>query len=549
MGSRSILRRSPLRLASAIALLVALLVSVAAALATHRAVGDQESRLLKERAVEVGLVLTSSIAAIPATLGAQGGILTATHGSKQAYTEAAAGAVAAGPGKLTFAWLRPQPGGSGYEVLAAAGDALHAGDIITDQRAATFRAAAASAEMVATPVIGAERSLGFALGPPAAPAGTVLYRQSQLGPLAPPRQASTAPFAELDVVIYGSPTADPAEVLASTTHDLQLHGTVRREPLMAGSSRWLLLVKARRPLVGTVTAQAEWLVLLVGLVGSLLIAAVIEATARRRDAALALYASEHHVAETLQRSLLPQIPTLAGLELAARYLAGSRGQEVGGDWFDAFRVSGDRVGIAIGDVIGHDLAAASAMAQIRAALRAYALDGDDPASVINRLDRFVDTFGLTQLVTVFYGVLDPAAPDGGRVLRYTNAGHLPPLLRAADGSVDTLSGGSSVVIGAPITVDHAQATQRLEPGSTLLLFTDGLVELPNRSLEDTLQQLATTVAEHDVGLGVDALCEHVLGTMSDRSRRDDIALLAVRLVGVSPAPISEPAASAQQQLT
>jgi serine phosphatase RsbU (regulator of sigma subunit) len=266
------------------------------------------------------------------------------------------------------------------------------------------------------------------------------------------------------------------------------------------------------------------------LLGALLVASIVEAAGRRRDAALALYASEHQVAETLQRSLLPQLPAIPGLQLAARYLAAGNGQEVGGDWFDAFPIAGGRVGLAIGDVIGHDLRAASAMAQVRAALRAYAVDGDAPASVINRLDHLVDTFDLTQLVTVIYAVLEPVAADGSRLLRYANAGHLPPLILAPDGEVSTLTGGASVVIGAPITIEHGQAEHRLEPGTTLLLFTDGLVEVPGRPLEDTMAELAVAVAGDGDDVGVEAICQRIVATASERSLRDDIALLAVRIM-------------------
>ena len=400
-----------------------------------------------------------------------------------------------------------------------------------------------SAQVVATPVFSPDRLLGFALGPPAAPAGSVLYRESVLGPLKAPRQAGTAPFSELDVAIYATPTVQPAQVLASTTSDLPLRDGVRNQPLPAGDSDWLLSVQAKGPLVGSVATYASWVTLAGGLLGSLLIALVIEIAARRRDAALALYASEHQAAETLQRSLLPQLPTLPGLDLAARYLASGVGQQVGGDWFDVFPLGGGRVGLAVGDVIGHDLEAASAMAQIRSALRAYAIHGDSPMSVMTQLDHLVDTFNLTQLVTVVYGVLDPATPEGDRLLSYSNAGHLPPLLRHPDGRVDALSGGSSVVIGAPTTDPYTQAEQWIAPGSTLVLFTDGLVEAPGRSLDDALEQLSATIAQHGAA-DSDAVCERVLSAMPAGSLRDDVALLAISLtpkpaaVAAAPLPAS-----------
>ena len=525
---RSARRRWPLRTASIIAVLITLLATAAAVWAARTVVNDQEKRLLDERASEVSLVLTSAIDAIPAGLSSQGVVLTVTGGSRAAYHQAAQAAVDAGPGDLTFAWLRPARDGHGYEVLEAAGSGLHRGDVIDDARTSTFDAAMQQSKMVATPVIGADRKLGFAIGPPTAPAHSVLYRETPLGPLAPPGASSTAPFSELDVVIYGSPTPHVAQALASTTPHLPLTGDVRRLPLAAGSSHWLLEVKAGQPLVGKVATNAWWVTLLVGLAGAVLIAVAVETAGRRRDAALALYESEHQVAETLQRSLLPRLPEIPGLQLAARYLAGGQGQQVGGDWFDAFPVSGGRVGIAVGDVIGHDVVAASAMAQIRAALRAYAIDGAPPEQVINRLDHLVEELGLTQLVTVVYGLLEPPAADGSRLLTHTNAGHLSPLVRTASGDVTPLAGGESIVIGAPITFAHSQVEQRLEDGATLVLFTDGLVEVPGGSIEDALGDLSATLAETDVN-DLEALCDRIIGTTADRPLRDDVALLVIRL--------------------
>jgi serine phosphatase RsbU (regulator of sigma subunit) len=274
-------------------------------------------------------------------------------------------------------------------------------------------------------------------------------------------------------------------------------------------------------------------VLIIGIIGSALVAAVIETVARRRDAALALYASEHEAAETLQRRLLPQLPTIGGLSLAARYLAGGNGQQVGGDWFDAFPVAGGRVGLVIGDVIGHDLAAASAMSQVRAALRAYAVDGDAPCEVVNRLDHLVTVLGLTQLVTMVYGVLEEPESDGSRMFRYTNAGHLAPLLRHPDGRVESLDDGASILIGAPTDVDHSEGERQLPAGSTLLLFTDGLVEVPHRPLEETTGEVVDALAVQPDSLDLDALCDRVLATTAGRELRDDVALLAIRINGGS----------------
>jgi len=515
------------------ALVVLLILSFLAFWVTRVLVRDQESRLLTERAREVQLVFNTAISDLPTTLGALGDTVKTTKGSITAFDNMAKSELATSTSPLTYAWLAPA--GGGFRVKAEVGGGLTVGQTVGGPRALVLAEALGTAKLAPTSVIGSgsKRLLGFALGPPSAPAGTVLYRQSNLGPVAAPRQASTAAFSELKVVLYASPKVDPAQVLVTTTRDLPLHGSARYEALAVGGTNWTLGVAAIRPLVGSVAANAPWVVLGGAAIGAVLIAAVIEVAARRRDEALRLYASEHQLAETLQRSLLPELPALPGLELAARYLAGEQGQEVGGDWFDAFAIPGDRVGVVIGDVIGHDIRAAAAMSQIRATLRAFAWQGDRPAQVLDQLDRLVNTLGLTPLVTVFYGILEAPASDGGRLFRYANAGHLPPLVKDPQGRVQFLTDGASVVIGAPAVGVRGQAEQLLPAGATLLLYTDGLVEVPGGSLQDALVRLANTVAEDVSGLNADALCEHLLASAPVGGlRRDDVALLAVHL----PAP-------------
>jgi serine phosphatase RsbU (regulator of sigma subunit) len=180
------------------------------------------------------------------------------------------------------------------------------------------------------------------------------------------------------------------------------------------------------------------------------------------------------------------------------------------------------------------------MSQVRAALRAYAYEGDEPAAVLSRLDRLVTTFELTQLVSVVYGVLSPLASDGSRMLHLANAGHLPPLLQGPDGSVTELTEGASVVIGVPFVEERAQSQRVLASGSTLLLFTDGLLEAPDLSLSETIPQLARVVADHPPEAGCEALCDRVLASRPNLTQRDDIALLALRLrpLPVKTAPVA-----------
>jgi hypothetical protein len=511
-----------------------LIITVVGAFAARAAVKDQESRLLRERTNEIGLVLTASISSLPGPLDVLGGVLRATNQSPTAFGQASAAAEVGSSAGDTFALVRKTA--NGFMVVMAKGPGLHTGQIVSGVRAKAFQTALTSSALVPTAVIGsgAKRSLGFALGPPVAPAGTVLYREDLLGPVGAPRAAKTAPFSELNVVIYASSKPAPDEVLAETTTGLPLKGQVRTQPLPAGAANWTLQASAASPLVGTATEDAPWIVLIGGICLALLVGLVTEAESRRRRSAVALYDSEHRVAETLQRSLLPSLPSIPGLDLAARYLPAALHQEIGGDWFDVFELADGRIGVVIGDVVGHDVAAAAAMAKVQSSLRAYGWSGAAPNEVLDRLDGFISNFKISDLVTVFYGVLSASDESGGRTLTFANAGHLPPFVRDPDGSVRDLSAAASLLLGAPSLAGttRPQGTVALAAGSTLLLFTDGLVEVPGESLTTSLSQLGASVAAAAPGADAASVCNLLLAKLSPERLRDDVAVLTIQLEAV-----------------
>ena len=242
----------------------------------------------------------------------------------------------------------------------------------------------------------------------------------------------------------------------------------------------------------------------------------------------AQYTAQRSVAEQLQRSLLPDLPLVPGLVLGAAYEPSSTAAMVGGDWYDAFVLPDGGVGLVIGDVMGHDIAAAAAMGQLRSVLRTCAADGDPPALVLDRLDRLVSSFAMADLATVVYARIDHRA-DGTALLTWANAGHPPPLVLAPDGTTSFLDEGRSVMIGAPSGESRGQAERVLAPGSTLLLFTDGLVERRGCDLDDQLDGLART-ASGLAGDGPDALCRRLLATVRRDADTDDAAAIAVTLV-------------------
>jgi PAS domain S-box-containing protein len=238
----------------------------------------------------------------------------------------------------------------------------------------------------------------------------------------------------------------------------------------------------------------------------------------------------HRIAETLQRSLLPdQLPEIPGVSLAARYVPATADMEVGGDWYDVVQLPSGQVAVAIGDVAGHGLRAASTMGQLRMALRAYALEEASPAEVVGRVHRLVQKLLPSEMATLVYLVFDP---ESGRVT-LSNAGHPPPLVIPADGEPSYRRDGLAPPLGAAPRADlFAEATFELVDGSTLLLFTDGLVERRGLPIEQELDRLMHEAAAQ--GPDLDALCDHLLEVFVGSDVDDDVALLALRPV---PLPI------------
>ncbi|HEU0336251.1 MAG TPA: GAF domain-containing protein [Gaiellaceae bacterium] len=237
------------------------------------------------------------------------------------------------------------------------------------------------------------------------------------------------------------------------------------------------------------------------------------------------YESERTIAETLQRSVLPdRLPDVDGLELAGRYLPGTAGVDVGGDWFDVIPLERGRVGLAVGDVVGKGVTAAATMGQLRNGLRAFALEQLRPSSAVTRLNRLLDSVSDAPFATLAYLTVDPRRG----ICRYTVAGHPPPLLALPDGTVEFLDGARSLPLGVGADVQFQQDVLQLEPGAVVVLYTDGLVERRDSSLDDGLERLRDAVARapRDPEQLVEAVIADCLG---DQDRGDDVAVLVMRL--------------------
>lgn len=238
------------------------------------------------------------------------------------------------------------------------------------------------------------------------------------------------------------------------------------------------------------------------------------------------YADEQDLAQALQRGALTRLPRIEGLTLRADYRPAAH-ITVGGDWFDVLELPDGTVFLCVGDVVGHGLDAVEDMVQLRNAARAFAVDALAPADIVGRLDRFCATVTSGRYATVAAAIVDPAR----RRLTYALAGHPPPLVRLADGSVRRLDAATGAPLGIGSTRARSQETVELPGGATLVLYTDGLVESRAIPIDAGIDRLETAIAAADFSRPdvLDVLIAAVLA--DDHHRKDDLCVLAARLAG------------------
>jgi GAF domain-containing protein len=318
-------------------------------------------------------------------------------------------------------------------------------------------------------------------------------------------------------------TADGATDLRDRISDAELAEITTR----AGFGGSLIV-----PIVSSVRRRALGAILMVNRPDRPAFTAAEEWTAAEvgRRAGLAvensrLYREQRHVAEVLQRSLLTELPEIPGVELYARYLPAQDGAAVGGDWYDAFTQPDGSVMVAVGDVSGHDIEAAATMGQLRNLVRGDAYGRDEEPGVL-----------LTALDQTLHGLRVPASATAvlarvrkawsGYQVGFANAGHPPPLLLLPDGNVQVWWVPPEPLLGLPPREPRTTARRFVPAGSTLVLYTDGLVEDRDQLLDDGIARLSAVLRENATRPG-DELCARLLEVSPRRS--DDIALLLVRL--------------------
>lgn len=525
----------PFRSAAAV-LVVGLLVTAALLVVSAALRRNNDTRLLRLRARDVAAVLAEALPTVQTPLASAAALADATDGSAVKFERFIAPYVGRGAGHTFVSaslWRVAAPA-RGPVVIVGARPTLTAA---LASRSRFFARAANTSKLSVLGLLTAPQPrLGYAFtgqgtaGPFAAYAETALpaHRYSAV-------QSGSA-FADLNYALYLGRSTRPRDLLLTSVRHLPLPGRPATVSVPFGDSALTVVVTARAPLSGALPQRLPWAIAILGVLLSIGAAALTaRLIARRReterfasrlervaDENRRLYAEQRSIAQTLQRALLPdRLPQVAGLQSAALYEAGAEGLEIGGDWYDLIPVDDGQALLVVGDVSGRGLRAASTMAALRYAIHAYAAQGDDPSVILCKLSRLVSVREHGQLATVLCALIDVP----GRQLTISSAGHLPPLISNGTGShfVDAH-------VGLPVGVErhprYTSAEVRVAPNSTVLAFTDGLVERRGESLDVGLQRLRAHVGD-DTG-SLEALLARLVSELRRGGAADDSAIAGVR---------------------
>lgn len=393
---------------------------------------------------------------------------------------------------------------------------------------AFFARARPSTQLHVTPILpGPPRRLGYAEVPPGSD-GLAVYAESPLPSshrVAVPRNAS---FADLNFALYLGRTTSTGNLIAATI-PLPITGRHAVATVPFGDTSITFVATLVHPLGSSLSRDLPTIIAIAGTVLALLAAAAAEYMVRRREQAeeLAednerLYSQQLGIAQTLQHALLPEeLPAMPGVDFAVRYLPGGGGIEVGGDWYDVVRLDDDRCFFVIGDVSGRGLRAATTMASLRYAIRAFASQGDTPDELLAKLSDLLSVEHDDHFATVLCGYLDLSS----RRLVLADAGHFPPLL--IEGSKATYL---DVPLGPPVGVPGGTRPPAGETvigtSGTVLAFTDGLVERRGEHLDVGLERLRQAATQATGS--VEDVLSHLIDTLTPDGSSDDIAIVGVQ---------------------
>jgi serine phosphatase RsbU (regulator of sigma subunit) len=513
----------------AVTFIVGLLVTLALADISHRVYERNQMHLLNLRVRDAGSVVTEALPDLQATLASAAELADATGGNVAKFKGFVAPYVAAGPEHefLTVSLWR----------LAD----LQRGPIAVVGPAPTLRRTEASGFFAADEparklsVIGFLRPPDLRIGYGYAPSGAGGYAVYAESPLPANHRSQidrTSAFSGLDYALYLGRFTRPSQLLLTNTSQRPLSGPTATVRVPFGDTSLTVEMSSRSSLSGELPKDLPWIILISGMLLVIIAAAGAWRLIHGRRVAerlasenRSLYAEQRSIAQTLQHALLPErLPAISGVQTAARYEAGERSVDIGGDWYDLIERPGERLLLVIGDVSGRGLRAATTMASLRHAIRAYAAQNDDPPTILRKLSQLLSVTDDRQFATV----LCVEVTGDRQELTVTSAGHLPPLLIGPDQAAYV-----DVQVGLPVGVQRGSAysstTVSAPAGATLLAFTDGLVERRGETLDVGLARLARLAANasREDGL-LSSLLDTLLTGLRDGLALDDIAIVGLR---------------------
>lgn len=485
-----------------------------------------EDRLLRQRVREVAAVVTAAVPNLQTPLSSAAVLVEATNADEASFRKLMTPIVSTGrPFNSVSVWSASsttQP-----RLVEVVGGRPELESQSPEVIARTLRQAIGHGSVTLNDLLSApERRLGYAY---AAPEGRfVVYAEAAL----PKNRRATidkdSAFADLDYALYLGNKPSQRELLASSTGGAIIHGRRASETVPFGNTSLHLVMSSNKQLGGNLLARLPWALAVFGVILTLGGVSLVERLQRRRDHAESLalenaqlYDEQRTVAQTLQHSLLPEtLPNVAGLQFATRYVAGVEGIDVGGDWYDVMTVDNGQILFVVGDVSGRGLRAATTMAELRYAVRAYAAQGDPPAEILTKVSRLIDVARDGHFATALCGTIDVI----GHRVTLANAGHPDALVVANHEAwyADTTIGPPLGVKGAPY---HA-VTVSVPERATLLAYTDGLVERRGENLDIGFERLKRATLQTDGT--VEELLTSILDQAIPGGSADDTAILGMR---------------------
>ena len=492
-----------------------------------------ERRLLDRQTQQVGLVLAAAIPSTQTPLATAAEIAQVTDGDPTRFMRFIAPYVGA-KGQFLMAALWQVDGST---VRRVAGVGTPAEFVVSSPAARSFvQKAFHRSGFIVTPILGGSSPrIGYGLALAGATHHFLIYAEHAIPANRQSPIAKNSAFADLFYAIYLGRSERPQDLLTTDFSHLPVTGGSAKVSVPFGDTYLTVETAAAGPLGGTLPGRLPWIFAALGLLLSVIATWTAGRLVKRRRLAEQsteeigrlygelgqLFGHQRTIAETLQHALLPQdTPEIGGVQIAARYVPGTSGVDIGGDWYSVTAVDDDRFAFVVGDVSGRGLSAATVMAGLRFTMRAYALEGYSAATILEKCAGQLNIVDDGHFATALVGVVD--AKD--HTITMANAGHLPPLV---------IAGGRAEYIelptGVPLGVAggrYSAARVTIDPGSTLLAFTDGLVERRGESLDVGLRRLQQAIRDEDCPL--DELLTTVISELSSDVGEDDIAILGMR---------------------